>query len=156
MKRLKQSSFALLLMTSHKLTMKHADSKEWRKDMSEEIEMIEKNKTWKLVGMPEKKNNVIIREVEEKSRHEIMKSPKPPSLPEKSLKPSFFYGHCKPSRSRPVVVYGGLFSNRQSLSPIMVGYVVMKRLSDFLSLLERIGKVGYDYLTEIFRFLCAG
>uniref|UniRef100_A0A1J3GWD6 Pentatricopeptide repeat-containing protein n=3 Tax=Noccaea caerulescens TaxID=107243 RepID=A0A1J3GWD6_NOCCA len=44
-----------------------------------------------------------------------MKSPKPPSLPDKSLKPNFFYGHRKPSRNRPVV-YGGLFSNRQSLS----------------------------------------
>ncbi|CAA7014556.1 unnamed protein product [Microthlaspi erraticum] len=47
-----------------------------------------------------------------------MKSAKPPNLPDKSLKPNFFYGHRKPSRNRPVV-YGGLFSNRsnrQSLS----------------------------------------
>ncbi|CAA7017626.1 unnamed protein product [Microthlaspi erraticum] len=44
-----------------------------------------------------------------------MKSPKPPNLSDKSLKPNFFYGHRKPSRNRPVV-YGGLFSNRQSLS----------------------------------------
>ncbi|ESQ55315.1 hypothetical protein EUTSA_v10024515mg [Eutrema salsugineum] len=44
-----------------------------------------------------------------------MKSPKPPNLPEKTLKPNFFYGHRKPSQNRPVV-HGGLFSNRQYLS----------------------------------------
>ncbi|XP_010537374.1 PREDICTED: pentatricopeptide repeat-containing protein At4g20740 isoform X2 [Tarenaya hassleriana] len=43
-----------------------------------------------------------------------MKSPKPPNLPQGSQK-SYFYGHRKPSRNRSVV-YGGLFSNRQSLS----------------------------------------
>ncbi|CAA7014558.1 unnamed protein product [Microthlaspi erraticum] len=45
----------------------------------------------------------------------------------------------------------------ETLSPIMVGFVVMKRLSDFLSLVEQIGKLGYpvgDCITEIFRLLC--
>ncbi|KAK6234447.1 hypothetical protein QUC31_006853 [Theobroma cacao] len=38
----------------------------------------------------------------------------PKSLPAKTPKPYFFYGHRKPSQNRPVV-YGGLFSNRQIL-----------------------------------------
>lgn len=46
----------------------------------------------------------------------------------------------------------------ETLSPIMVAYVVMKRLSDFLNLLERIGELGYpvaDYLSQFFNLLCA-
>ncbi|KAJ4846952.1 hypothetical protein Tsubulata_011101 [Turnera subulata] len=40
----------------------------------------------------------------------------PQSPPLKPHKPYFFYGHRKPSQNRPVV-RGGLFSNRQTLSP---------------------------------------
>lgn len=46
----------------------------------------------------------------------------------------------------------------ETLSPIMVAYVVMKRLSDFSDLLERIGELGYpvaDYLSQFFKLLCA-
>ncbi|KAG2249157.1 hypothetical protein Bca52824_088785 [Brassica carinata] len=46
----------------------------------------------------------------------------------------------------------------ETLSPIMVAYVVMKRLSDFLELLERIGESGYpvaDYFSQFFKLLCA-
>ncbi|KAH9774301.1 pentatricopeptide repeat-containing protein [Citrus sinensis] len=38
----------------------------------------------------------------------------PPQTPQRPPKPYFFYGHRKPSQNRPTV-YGGLFSNRQSL-----------------------------------------
>ncbi|CAA7036415.1 unnamed protein product [Microthlaspi erraticum] len=38
------------------------------------------------------------RREEKKSRHENEITYKPPSLPEKSLKPNFFYGHRKPGR----------------------------------------------------------
>ncbi|PSS26488.1 Pentatricopeptide repeat-containing protein [Actinidia chinensis var. chinensis] len=40
----------------------------------------------------------------------------PQSLPSKTTKPYFFYGHRKPSLHRPTV-RGGLFSNRQTLNP---------------------------------------
>ncbi|CAN8325415.1 unnamed protein product [Cochlearia groenlandica] len=46
----------------------------------------------------------------------------------------------------------------ETLSPIMVAYVVLKRLSDLSNLLERIGESGYpvaDYLALFFRLLCA-
>ncbi|KAL9421058.1 hypothetical protein AB3S75_038592 [Citrus x aurantiifolia] len=38
----------------------------------------------------------------------------PPQTPQRLPKPYFFYGHRKPSQNRPTV-YGGFFSNRQSL-----------------------------------------
>ncbi|KAL9424337.1 hypothetical protein AB3S75_036260 [Citrus x aurantiifolia] len=38
----------------------------------------------------------------------------PPQTPQRPPKPYFFYGHRKPSQNRPTV-YGGFFSNRQSL-----------------------------------------
>ncbi|CAA7026159.1 unnamed protein product [Microthlaspi erraticum] len=40
---------------------KASDSKEWRKAMTEEIEMIEKNKTWELVDKPEKKKVINVK-----------------------------------------------------------------------------------------------
>ncbi|KFK28679.1 hypothetical protein AALP_AA7G032500 [Arabis alpina] len=45
----------------------------------------------------------------------------------------------------------------ETLCPIMVAYVVMKRLSDFSNLVQRIGESGYpvaDYLSQFFRLLC--
>ncbi|KFK31637.1 hypothetical protein AALP_AA6G139000 [Arabis alpina] len=46
----------------------------------------------------------------------------------------------------------------ETLNPIMVAYVVKRRLDDFCSLLDQIVKYGYhveDYLSQFFRFLCA-
>uniref|UniRef100_A0A1J3DLQ8 Pentatricopeptide repeat-containing protein n=1 Tax=Noccaea caerulescens TaxID=107243 RepID=A0A1J3DLQ8_NOCCA len=46
----------------------------------------------------------------------------------------------------------------ETLNPIMVAYVVMKRLDDFLSLLDQIVDYGYhvdDYVSQFFRILCA-
>ncbi|VVB07918.1 unnamed protein product [Arabis nemorensis] len=46
----------------------------------------------------------------------------------------------------------------ETLNPIMVGYVVTRRLDDFCNLLDQIVEYGYhveDYLSQFFRYLCA-